>query len=104
MNYFRKLWYRLKYGIEFGLDKTLLPDYGEGSFVSVFRKGDLIDIVAHKRMNNVSTGTIRLVPCRYNHGMMVEYWGDNGELHWRTHLDYDALYRHGSMGQEIGSA
>lgn len=97
-----KWWYWLIHGIKLGngLDHgSLLPILGKGEFVSVFRHGSIIDVISHKNCNTPK-GTIRVIPCQYNHGFMVEYINDKGRLCTRTNLDYDMLYKIANCNSE----
>ena len=87
----RRTWYSWRYGID--THKTLLPSLQKGKFISVFQKGPYTDIIAHKRLNSIPTGTIRLIPCQYNHGIMVEFWNDEGKMCGRTGCSYDQFYK-----------
>ena len=73
---------------------SMLPSLGKGRFVSVWRKGNYIDIVRHElSINEIPVGTIRLIPAHYNHGLMVEWLDNKGNVHGRSVLGYDELYR-----------
>lgn len=80
-----RFWYKLKYKIEFGFNGSMLPKTGKGKFVSVYRKGDYIDIINEKDSN-----FIRLIPYKPNHGIMVEKWVNN-KLKSRNLLCYEQL-------------
>ena len=100
----RVWWYRTRYGIPVNMfgNGSMLPSLGTGKFVSVKRKGDYIDIIRHQTaVANVPIGTIRLIPCDFNHGLMVEWWDGDGNMHGRTHLSYDHLYKHVRSISEI---
>jgi len=100
MNVFRKqvrwhwrrllaTWYWFRYGIRVGGilgHGSIWPEFGDGKFVSVRRKGSFLDIL-DKRTGWV----IRLVPFQPNHGIMVERIDLSGNLHGRTHMDHRAF-------------
>jgi hypothetical protein len=81
----KRWYYKTFYKITIGWEDSMLPDVGKGKYVSVYRKGDYIDIVKESNKN-----FIRLVPYQPNHGVMVENWID-GKLRWRYHLGYEQL-------------
>jgi hypothetical protein len=83
----RRFYYRVVHKIHANVDGTMLPNIGKGKYVSIYRKGDYIDIV------NESDGNfIRMIPYQPNHGYMVEFWRNN-RLASRTHLDYQSLVK-----------
>lgn len=78
--------YKKIYNIEVGgFNGSMLPSFGKGKFVSVYRKGDYIDIIDEKDGN-----MIRIIPFQPNHGVMVERY-INGEKHGVNHLDLNML-------------
>lgn len=80
----KTLWYRFRHNIHVGgLDGSVMPHLGEDKIVSVIQKGKYLDIIKYNQ-------TIRLVPCQYNHGIMVEYL-ENGVLCWRVPYSFDDL-------------
>ncbi len=67
----------------------MLPQFGDGKFVSVHQRGPFLE------MRDERTGElIRLVPCEPNHGVMVEMWR-GGSVAWRSHCDFNAFRRMG---------
>jgi len=96
----RALWYKWFYGVEFGFHGTMPAKFGPGKFVSVQKNGPYLEITAHKRMNKIPEGKIRIIPYQPNHGFMVEYHNLDGEIRWRTCCDYDMLYKMGASRQE----
>ncbi|MHA2428739.1 MAG: hypothetical protein ACXADB_12020 [Candidatus Hermodarchaeia archaeon] len=96
-----RTWYKRVHGIEIGdWEGTMLPKLGPGQYVSVHRKGQYLEITAHKRFRDIPEGMIRLIPYQPNHGIMVEYHDADGKIIWRTHCDYDMLYKIGAGSQE----
>jgi hypothetical protein len=90
----KKLWYLWRFGIYLdGSLGTMFPVYGKGDFISVHRKGDFIDIVSHEKHAEIQRGTLRLVPCQFNHGIMVEYWDEDNYKIWRSLLTYNKIHR-----------
>lgn len=98
--FLQKIYYRLFYNIKLGgLDGTLHPSFGKGKFVDVIKKGDFIDIISHTNYQGTQQGTIRIIPCQYNHGVMIEFIDQNNKMRWRTYMDYVQFY---SKGFSIG--
>jgi len=80
----KRVYYKLRFDIEIGCTgKSMLPDLGRGKYVSVYRKGDYIDIIEESSKNFV-----RLIPYQPNHGIMIEKW-QGSNMCWRYHLGYD---------------
>lgn len=63
----------------------MMPNLGDGHFVSVVRKEDIIEIV-DKNHNRF----LRIIPFQPNHGIMVEVW-ENKKMTLRGGLDHKAL-------------
>ena len=82
----KKWYYKRFHGFDMGMHGTLLPSTGKGRYVSVFVKGKIIQIVDERGEND----EIRIIPCQYNHGVMVEQWRDN-RLYCRNHLSIKQL-------------
>lgn len=99
-NFVRKLYYKYWVGVELGLNGTIPACFGPGKYVSVKKRGPYVEIVGHKRFNNIPTGTIRLIPCQYNHGVMVEYISPDGKVKCRTNCNYDKFYEIATSGVE----
>ena len=94
----RRWWSKTRWGIEIGLNGSMLPDLGTGSYVDVLRRGDCIEIRDHCDKNKPFT--IRLIPYAPNHGVMVEYVHADGRVGWRTHCDARKFCEIGMGGQE----
>lgn len=68
-----KLYYKIFYGIKINSNHTHFSKKGKGEFVSVYRKGDYIDII-----EEIKNGlTFRLIPYQPNHGIFIECIKDN---------------------------
>jgi len=80
----RRWWYRIRHGIVVSLEGSMLPSLGKGKYVSVFRKGDYIEIHSHDEWGTQgqSPGVIRLIPYQPNHGVMVECVNADGKTRW----------------------
>ena len=88
---YKKMFYRLLYGWKMGLsDGTMIPNTGKGNFVSVYRKGDIIQIKHEKGYEFLKYDEIRIIPFMPNHGVMIERW-KNGKFCDRNHLDIKQL-------------
>lgn len=93
----RRLYYRIFHGIKIdGFSGSILPEFGKGKFVDVLKKGSYIDIVSHTDYPNCKKGTIRIIPVQYNHGVMVEFINENGNMEWRGLCDYRRFYLEGA--------
>lgn len=75
-----------------GFDGTMLPSTGKGRFVSVYSKGQIIQIVNEKGNENLGCfhNEVRIIPFQPNHGILVEILKD-GKLVSRNHLDIEQL-------------
>lgn len=89
----KRLWYRLFYGVRCDSYGSYMADMGKGKFVDVLRNGPYIEITSHRKVPLSEPGTIRIVPCQYNHGVWIEYQLPNGNIGGRIGLDYDKLYQ-----------
>lgn len=67
-------------------DGTMIPNTGKGKFVSVYTKGQIIQIIDERNEND----EIRIIPYQPNHGVMVEKIRD-GKVRGRCHLDIEML-------------
>lgn len=76
------------------MDQPMLPHLGKGKYVSVYRRGDYVDLVDEKSGNFV-----RMVPYQPNHGYMVEVWRSNKCIS-RRHLSYEELRKYTFMTSE----
>jgi len=86
---YKKLFYKLLYGWKVGTyDDTLIPETGKGEYVSVYRKGDIIQIKHERGYNELIYDEIRIIPYKSNHGVMVERL-KNGKVIDRNHLDIE---------------
>lgn len=81
--------YKTFYGFNMSTDihsGTILPDTGKGKYVSVYVKGDIIQIIDEEEIEN----EIRIIPYQPNHGVMIESL-KNGKVVSRHHLDIRQL-------------
>ncbi len=62
-----------------GLGGTMIPKTGKGKFVSVYSKGQIIQIKHESGYDHLEYDEIRIIPCQYNHGVMIERF-KNGKL------------------------
>ena len=69
-------------------DGTMIPDTGKEKYVSVYRKGDIIQIKHESGYDDLEFDEIRIIPYQLNHGVMVGRWKD-GEMRDRRHLDIE---------------
>jgi hypothetical protein len=92
---FQRGYYRRVHGV--AIPPSMLPETGDGKFVSVHMRGEITEIIDHR-----SGGMIRLIPYKSNHGVMVERWLDD-VMRWRTHCDYDQFVKMGFESQEIAA-
>lgn len=102
---FRAFWYRWRYGVEIGLNGTMPANFGKGKYVDVIKHGPYLEITSHCSGGTkvAPNGMIRLIPYQPNHGVMVEWHNEAGRIMWRTHLDYDMMYKMGSgFGESSG--
>lgn len=83
----KRLYYSKIHGFNMdGFDGTLLPTTGKGKFVSVYSKGQIIQIKHESGYEHLEYDEIRIIPYKENHGVMVEKFKD-GKLHGRDILD-----------------
>lgn len=76
-----------KYVHHFNVDLwngTMMPDCGKGKFVSVYVKGEIIEIIDETKKYD----TIRIIPYQPNHGVMIERIKD-GKMIGRNRLSID---------------
>lgn len=83
---FRKWWFNLRYGWKMGVNGTMHPEIGKGKYVSVYSRGGIIQIIDEEGEYD----EIRIIPCKSNHGVMVEKIID-GKVNCRNHLDIKQL-------------
>jgi hypothetical protein len=69
-----------------GMNGTMLPKTGKGKYVSVYTKGQIIQIKHESGYGHLEYDEIRIIPCQYNHGVMIERF-KNGVMHGRSSLD-----------------
>jgi len=92
----KKLWLKIKYNIFIDIDSSMFAKLGKGKFVSVFRKGDYLDIV-----DESSKDFVRLIPYQPNHGVMVEYHKkDSVNSSQRLHMDFKFFKNFLKAGEE----
>lgn len=91
---------RFYYRTFHGINVTMLPSLGKGKFVDVIKRGNFLDIVSHADYPSSKRGTIRLIPCQFNHGVMVEFINESNIVEWRTHCDYNRFYEMGFSFKE----
>ena len=82
----KRWYYSSVYKFNMGANGTMMPDTGKGKYVSVYRKGDIIQIIDESGKND----EIRIIPYQPNHGIMVERL-KNGKLCERNLLDIEQL-------------
>ncbi len=83
---YKRWYYKTFHKFNMGGDGTLIPDTGKGKYVSVYRKGDIIQIIDESGEYD----EIRIIPYQPNHGVMVECI-KNGNVSWRRHLNIQQL-------------
>ena len=83
---YKKLFYKILYGWKMGFNYTFITNTGKGKYVSVYRKGDIIQILDEERVHN----EVRIIPYQPNHGVMIEIW-KNDKLISRNNLDIEQL-------------
>lgn len=93
---FQLLYYKLRYQIE--LEQCTIPTVGPGKYVSVVRKGSIVELIRHRKPGK--PGIIRMIPNQGMHGFHVEHYVDD-KMQWRTHLSYDQLIQCGQQSQEM---
>jgi len=69
-----------------GFNGTMLPKTGKGKFVSVYSKGQIIQIKSESGYDHLEFDEIRIIPYKENHGVMIERL-TNGVLIERNLLD-----------------
>lgn len=89
---YKRLFYKFIYGWNMnGFSGTLIPNTGKGKYVSVYRKGDVIQIKHESGYyDDLQFDEIRIIPYQPNHGVMVERW-KGGKMKDRHHLDIKQL-------------
>ena len=89
MTFIYKYWYKINitnYG-----DGSCFPRLGKGEFYSIYRKGDIIQIIKEKEdKNNKEFDEIRIIPSKSAQGFQVELFKDNSII-CRTHMDVNHL-------------
>ena len=95
----KKFYYGFFHGIKPNTNGYMLvPDCGIGHYADVIRKGDIYDVVCHAEAPKHKKGTIRLIPCYFNSGFLMEFHNEEGKREWSTILNYDELY---NLGKNI---
>ena len=90
----KRIYYKIVHGIKVSFENgSMLPKLGKGRYVSVYRKGNFVDIV-----NEGDKNCIRLVPYQPNHGVMVEFW-KNKKLLCRDCMSYTDFFKICSRGE-----
>ena len=51
---------------------SIIPTPGKGKYVSVYSKGEIIQIKHESGYEHLEYDEIRIIPCKENHGVMVE--------------------------------
>ena len=86
-NDIKRLYYSKIHKFNMGEFKgTMIPNTGKGKFVSVFTKGQIIQIKNENGYEHLKYDEIRIIPCQYNHGVMIERF-KNGKMHDRFSMD-----------------
>lgn len=83
-----KRWYYSKMYL-FNMDVyygTMTPSTGKGKYVSVYSKGEIIQIKHESGYEHLKYDEIRIIPCKENHGVMVEQF-QNGKRCGRYMMD-----------------
>ena len=83
-----KRWYYSKiHGFNMNVfSGTIIPSTGKGKYVSVYSKGQIIQIKHEKGYEHLEFDEIRIIPYKENHGVMIERF-KNGKMCDRNHLD-----------------
>lgn len=68
------------------INGTMIPRTGRGMYVSVFSKGEIIQIKHEKGYEHLKYNEIRIIPCKDNHGVMIERFKD-GKMVDRSLMD-----------------
>lgn len=83
----KKLYYSKIYGFNMGaFQGTMIPTTGKGKYVSVYSKGQIIQIKHESGYKWLEYDEIRLIPCKENHGIFVERF-KNGKMIDRSTMD-----------------
>lgn len=70
---FKRFYYSKFHGFNMDYhDGTAVPNTGKGRHVSVYTKGQIIQIVHESGYDHLEFDEIRIIPCQYNHGVFVE--------------------------------
>jgi len=69
-----------------GGNGTMIPVTGNGKYVSVFTKGQIIQIKHESGYEHLEFDEIRIIPYKDNHGVMIERF-KNGKMRDRNLLD-----------------
>jgi hypothetical protein len=60
-----------------GDNKILIPKTGKGEFVSVYTKGEIIQIINEDEDLDLKFDEIKIIPYQPNHGIMIERYKNN---------------------------
>ena len=89
-------WYRWRYGIRFGADHTMIPEY-RNRFVTIECKGPFFEITAHGFANatigNQHGARLRIYPCAGQLGFAIEEVFENGGIGARQFINFYQLHR-----------
>lgn len=84
------------------LDGSMMPETGKGEFVSVYTKGQIIQIKQEKPDNQILYDEVRIIPCQRNHGIMVERL-INGDIAERFHMTLDDFNKNDILSNQSES-
>jgi len=87
-------YYNIRYGMKLGGNFTCIPTLGKGKYVSVYRSGDIVDVVSETKDE-----MFRWIPYQENHGFMVEHWID-GKMNSRLHFGIEDMKEYCTFGIE----
>jgi hypothetical protein len=83
----KRFYYSKIYGFNMNSSNgTMIPTTGKGKYVSVYSKGEIIQIKHESGFEHIEFDEIRIIPSKENHGVMVERF-KNGKMCNRNHMD-----------------
>ena len=82
----KRLYYSKIHKFDMGGNGTMIPVTGNGKYVSVFTKGQIIQIKHESGYEHLEFDEIRIIPYKDNHGVMIERF-KNGKMRDRNLLD-----------------
>lgn len=82
----KRLYYSTVHKLDMGENGTMIPVTGKGKYVSVFTKGQIIQIKHESGYKHLEFDEIRIIPYKDNHGVMIERF-KNGKMRDRNLLD-----------------